>query len=189
MNDCWGSGRKPERVNIIVVGLLGSGKTTAAKVFLKYDFALVSSGDFIRDICRERGISTTRQDLQRVGAEFVEKIGIEEFVRRLVERGEGDRGTVFDGIRYVAAIDLLRTNYGRSVLMYIDAPLEAIRERLRARGEPERSFESIFDTPMESQVRETRGRCDILIDNSASLSEYISRIDGIAKSIVGDVGV
>lgn len=90
-------------------GSIASGKSTiAAAVAEALHWPCVSFGNYVRFVARSQGLVESREVLQAIGADLVEK-DVAEFARAVLAQADWRPGQsiVIDGIRHVTVLDHL----------------------------------------------------------------------------------
>jgi dephospho-CoA kinase len=91
-------------------GSIASGKSTiAAAVADAFHWPCVSFGNYVRFVARSQGLVESREVLQEIGADLVEK-DVAEFSRAVLAQADWQPGQsiVIDGIRHVTVLASLR---------------------------------------------------------------------------------
>jgi dephospho-CoA kinase len=169
-----------------LVGLPGSGKSEAATVAEDAGVPVVTMGDVIRAVCRERDLELTEGTMGEVATDLREQGGDDAIADRslpLIEDALGDADTVLvDGIRGQAEVDRFEAAFGDDfVLVSIDAPFETRLERIRERGR-----DPSADAREDLQTRDERERgygmdramddADLVVSNTDSLDAFHDRV-------------
>lgn len=89
------------RLLILVTGMPGGGKSTAAGAIAEMGFTLISMGDVIREEAKKRGVAPTDTNLGRIMVELRKKDGGVAVANLCVEKIQSSGSTRFvvDGIR------------------------------------------------------------------------------------------
>ena len=97
---------------ILITGMPGSGKSTAAKIFSDIKVPVVGMGDAVREQMRERGIEINDINLRSFSAEMRAKFGPDYVINLVSSKLDGVLASndiaVLDGVRNVAEIDFLK---------------------------------------------------------------------------------
>ncbi len=119
-------------------GTNGAGKDTVAEILAKnHGFLFISMTDMLRDEAIARGLTTDRENLRTISAEWRREHGLGVLVDRAVELYKskgGDNtysGLVISSIRNPGEIDSLHTHDGK--LLWVDADVEVRYERIQSR--------------------------------------------------------
>jgi dephospho-CoA kinase len=170
------------------VGLNGSGKDELAKYLeQRCSMQTLSAGDIARDIARQRGVPSTRENLHEISREYMARFGKDFFMVSVIAKVErfNWKAVAITGIRTPADAATLREHFGNQFyLVDIEVGNPALRfERTRKRGEPrdsdeyqeflehDRAEEEMF------QIRETAKKADIVIRNDSTIEEFHRRVD------------
>lgn len=161
-------------VIVVILGPPGSGKGTQAEP-LCADFGLVhvSTGDLLRAEVRQgTPLGRLVEPIIRSGALVPDDLVVRVIEQRL-RRPDARRGALLDGfprtLPQAEALDAMLARDGRSVdlVIWLDVPLELVRERILRRAREENRPD---DTP-EAVER----RLQVYLDETAPLLEYYRR--------------
>lgn len=116
-----------------ITGFISAGKGELTNILVKnYGFIPLSTGDAVRAEAVVQKIENTRTNLQALGDSMRHKHGGDFWIRRLLEKVEAGKDYVFEGIRNVEEITILRTMPDFH-LICVDASLEVRAQRVFAR--------------------------------------------------------
>jgi len=108
----------------LIVGLTGpicGGKGIVAEYLRKKGFFYTSTSEQVREECRRRKITITRENLQKLGDEMRKKFGSEVWAKRCWEMINKKKVplTIVDSIRGEAEVDFLKTksNFARNKVL------------------------------------------------------------------------
>ena len=170
-----------------LAGTNGSGKDSlAAFLVKKHGFLFVSSSDLLRAEAVKRGLSTDREHLRTISAEWRRESGLGVLVEKAIdyfhERPEGTyKGLITGSLRNPAEADAIHDHGGK--MIWTDADPQVRFARLQSRGredDPETYEQFVEHEAAEMQrsgdeatlsVADVKERCDIFIDNSGSAIE------------------
>ena len=93
---------------VFLIGLPGSGKSTAARYLEHLGFVSVSAGDCVRSLCRADNISLTRENLSRYGQRLIAERGYAYFAKLLLAQAGHADLVVFEGIRSLEVLTWLK---------------------------------------------------------------------------------
>lgn len=122
----------------IIIGLTGpiaGGKGIVAEYLRKKRFFYTSTSEQVREECRRRKITITRENLQKLGDQMRKKIGPEVWAKRCWETINKKKVplAIVDSIRGVAEVDFLKTK-PNFYLIGVIAPRRTRFKRVAARG-------------------------------------------------------
>lgn len=167
---------------VAIVGLPGSGKSEAADVARSEDIPVVTMGDVIREVCRDRDLDITEDTLGSVATSLREEDGLAAVAERslpLIESELEEQDVVLvDGIRGIAEAELFEKVFGDEFfLVSVEAPFETRLERIRARGrDPDADGRRDLRRRDEREIGYGMGaameRADVTVRNTGSLEEF-----------------
>ena len=178
----------------MVVGLCGriaAGKGEAADfIASKYDASIIRFSDILKDVLVVLGKEDSRENLQTLGAglrgAFSDNILIEAMKDRINKLDA--KAVVVDGVRYVPEAELV-SSFTRSILVYIDAPIDLRYERTLSRGtrgEADQTKAEFMGND-EGETEQTLGRlrelADVVIDNTGSMQDLHDKISVAVASL------
>jgi dephospho-CoA kinase len=163
------------------VGLPGSGKSEAAAVARRLDIPVVTMGDVIREVCRNRG-----HDPAEHHGTVAKSLREEEGPAAIAERSlpiiktklELSETVLVDGLRSDIELDCFRDAFGDDfILVSIEAPFKSRVKRLDKRGRDETDLDETALQKREERelgfgMGEAMDRADVVIENTESLSKF-----------------
>lgn len=168
--------------SVIICGLIGSGKTTAAKyVSLSHQFSIVSAGETIRELATLSGRASKRKDLQASGKDFLMKHGALHFAEVLVRKGS-DR-VVFEGIRPIEVVENIKIILPNSIIIFIN-----VDERIRISRftalykEPVEKFYEYMSDPLERDAARIQSIANYTIANNDDINHLYAELDRIIST-------
>lgn len=167
---------------IFVSGPPRAGKSTFVQCVSTDRYKIVRAARVIRDYGLPLHSSPLRADLQQKGQELLERLGFDGFAEVLLNAAEGAEFVIFDGIRPLMTICILRKRFRRFHLVYIDASVEVREERLRSLGEHE--FPTTLSHPIEKMTLEAKAHSNFVIDNNGTLDDFCRQVDNLAGEII-----
>lgn len=119
---------------ILITGMTGSGKTTLAGLFKIQGYRVLTMGDVIRNMAKEKGLDPTPSNLGSLATKIRERGGDVAVARRCVQKLQKikDNKGVVDGIRSIAEVNLFRNSFNVD-LIAVHASPETRYSRLRVR--------------------------------------------------------
>jgi dephospho-CoA kinase len=119
---------------ILLTGMAGSGKTTLSGIIRESGLRVITMGDVIRELAKQKGLEPTRENIGHL-AEEIRKEGPEAVARRCVEmlKREPDSLIVVDGIRSLAEVDAFKEEFDVVLIALWASPLSRYK-RLTRRG-------------------------------------------------------
>jgi dephospho-CoA kinase len=164
----------------IVVGLAGpiaSGKTTIGRELA--DSLGVSFGSFgrvVRMVAQNKGVSESRENLQRLGQQLVDQDPV-QLCRDVLDDAGWRRGTsvVIEGVRHQSIVDALR-QLVRPVpfrLVYVDVDL---RTELARTSLSDAVMKRYREDPTEIQLPNLRKIADLCVTGTSPVNQAVSKI-------------
>lgn len=171
---------------ICVVGMPGSGKGVAVKVFRDYGLSIVNMGDVIREEARTRGYEVTPANLGRVSLALREEYGDEEIAKRclgkIIKELSSGRDVVIEGIRSLKEIVYFKRRFrGDFYTLAIHSKPKVRFNRLKARGRG--------DDPEDWEEFEERDRRELGygMGSAIALAEYMIVNEGTLEELKGKI--
>jgi dephospho-CoA kinase len=183
---------------VIVIGVVGkqsSGKDVLVDYLCrKHGFKKLSTGDIIRTLAHERGMETTRENLQHVASELISKRSpeyITDLLLRKIDEAKWDRVGI-TGIRTPSDVHNLRNNLGDSfTLVFVSVGDPKLRfQRATERGKPRDtgSYKDFLGMDQREnelfQLEQTLAMADVIIENDGSLEDYRQRVEALFQRLV-----
>jgi dephospho-CoA kinase len=158
---------------VFMIGLPGSGKTTAATYLQDLGFFSVSAGDVIRSLCQNEGILLSRENLSAMGRRFLSEHGEAHFAELLLQQAGDKDKVVFEGIRPPDVLLWLKRRIPMTLTIFLEAPeRERLDRLLVARGEDESSYKKVMAFPMEQDILQIKSLVDVTIQNSGDVEDF-----------------
>ena len=182
----------------MIIGLTGTfaaGKGTVAEYLIGKGFQYYSLSDELRLLLRQKGISSTRENLITAGNSLRAKYGrgfLADLVVRRLRGSPSVQSSVVDGIRNLGEIEAFR-EFKDFFLVAVDAPVDIRYERARHRGS-ERDPKS-FSLFLTQQKREMAGKdtdqqivacmkeADVTIINDGDYKKLYKQIEKILEEV------
>ena len=168
--------------NIVLSGTIGAGKSTAA-VYLseKYDYVHLSYVEKIwKPILAKRKVNPSRENLQDLGEELMQKHGLEGLARLILPYLPKDRPFVIDDIRSPVVLSELRECIRKDlILVFIDTSAASRTPRLQIRDNLTSADElrSIESRITEKSIPDLEACADIVVVNNGSKTDFYKQID------------
>jgi len=152
---------------ILITGMPGSGKTTLANKFRVRGITVVSMGDVIRDLAREKDILPTPENLGRL-ATGIRKVGGDDAVTKLcvnsIEKIQDDV-VIVDGIRSVREVEVFSQMFEVAlVAVFADQKIRNARFMTRGRRDDPKDMATF-------KARDKRER-SYSVESAIALADY-----------------
>lgn len=173
------------RFSIILTGLLGSGKTTGAAHLKKSGWDVISTGDIIREMCRQEGLQTSRKSLQEFGARLLQEKGYDYLANIMLSKCPNSDKVVFEGIRPLQVVNSIKKALPKVLIIFIEARATTREKRLKMSDDPDNHvFNEIEKNPLERDVLKIKQIADAIINNDTELNYFYSELDRIVSSFL-----
>lgn len=175
-----------------LVGLLGSGKGTAAKILKeRYKAKIYRFSTILRDILDRLSVEKSRENLMTLSEVLRQGFGDEVLAYALENDAVSASAdlVVIDGIRRLSDLAALES-LPQFTLVAIEAPADIRYERVKNRGEnvgekqlSRKEFEKQEKLPTEATIPEVMARAAIKIDNSGTITDLEIKIGELMKNL------
>ncbi len=156
-----------EKSVIVVSGLSGAGKTFASEHLTRIGYRRISVGDFFRDILKREGREETRANLDAAGGEYLSKYGAASLGRALIERIDDSQRVVFDGIRPTETILMIKNEFPKCKVVFVEANENVRLRRLRVRGLRDEDLEALANSHIEREGERVKNIADHTVTNNS----------------------
>jgi dephospho-CoA kinase len=182
---------------VVVVGLPGSGKSTAAKILAKrMKAAVVHSGDIIRAEIRRRGLPYTPKNDAAIARWFHsgrESLLTSRAWNVALKKASRKKTIIFEGFRSPLHIRYLQMLSGiRPIVIAITAPftIRAKRELKRGRFGKSQTMSYLRKREMletKHGVKRLISKADYKIDNSGDIEKLQTYLTKLSKKLNKDI--
>ena len=168
----------------VVIGIIGkirSGKSSLSRALSEnLNFPHVSFGDQVRSITRQRGLEPSREVLQEIGEDLVQR-SAKEFCEAVLKQVPWQRGQslIVDGIRHLKIVEILCDLVRPSVLrlVYVRTADDVRESRLADEIHSPQDLEKIDHHSTEEQVGTILpGLADLTVDGEKPIEDVISEV-------------
>lgn len=178
---------------LAVVGMCGSGKSTAIDYLIEKKIPKIYFGGVILKGMQEAGLEDTPENEKKFREEIREKEGKDFVVRRVVKEAKdliaaGQKRIVLDGLYSWTEYKILREEFPTEMtVVAIVVPKALRRKRLAER--PERPFNAQQAAERDKTEIENLEKggpiaiADYYVDNSGTIKEFHEKFAGICKEI------
>lgn len=187
---------------IALVGLTGSGKTKAAKVFKEHDFEYVRFGQAVLDEVLRQGLEVNEENERRIREELRQKHGMAAMAKILVPVFDSllkkEMKIIADGLYSWEEYTLLKDKYGdKLIILALYAGPETRYKRLtNRRYDPKTDKKAIYRayTPEIARARDYAqienlhqagpiAMADYTIVNEGSLEKFKAEVEAFIKTV------
>jgi dephospho-CoA kinase len=186
--------QQKDKIILGIAGELLSGKTTAAEFYIKnYSAKHYKFSGLIDQVLSTLHLPLTRKNEQDMGAMMKELYGDGVWAHALATNAllSDHAFVLFDGLRKIEEIKVLKQELPSFRLVYIDAPLELRFERSKNRTEKpddgQRSFEEFKASQLHAadiDIASLRDHADHLISNTGSLDEFHAQLAAAMQGFI-----
>ena len=170
---------------ILITGMSGSGKTTLADKFRVRGVAVVTMGDVIRGLAREKGLPSTPENLGSLATGIRDEGGDDAVAKLCVEKIESmpDAVILVDGIRSIREVEVFDDRFEvASVAVF--APQETRYARLIARGRSDdpkelATFKARDDRELSFSLGHAIALADFMVLNEGSLEDFEDEFENL----------
>jgi dephospho-CoA kinase len=181
-----------EPIIIALSGRIASGKTAISKAVAEnLNLPRVSFGDYVRLVARQRGLPESREFLQRIGSDLVER-NVKQFCYDVLAQvnWQHRESVIIDGIRHIKVLNTLReiTAPVAVYLIFIKVD-ETVREARLLKREEENSIKYQRHLEWDSTENQVKGELEkvasLVIYNFHSLEDIkMEVIDWIRGTVM-----
>ncbi len=177
---------------IILTGMPGSGKSTAAEEFLKLNIPVIGMGDAVRREMRRRGIDISNRSIRlfskRMTGKYGNKYVINLVKKELIEVFKSNNMAVLDGSRRISEVEEVRKEGHMPIILGIIADKHTRFERIiNRKNESDFSSYSEFEwrekLELSYGVAEVIATSDYYIYNSKSKKKFVSDIKSFLSKV------
>jgi len=173
-------------LKICIAGKICSGKSTVARavaVHTRYPFT--SFGDILRKYSVKSGLSASREVLQSLGQDLIDRFGHEGFLKWSIDHSpyiRWDDVLIIDGLRHEVIYRCLVELFPASVLVYCVCDRETQLSRLMNRDKITRTeAEKIISHKTDAYVDELESKAHIVYRPECEISSFLSHLDEFIK--------
>ena len=176
-----------------LIGTIGAGKDTVSDYIRdNYKFNVITMGDLVREVAKERGVEANRDNLTAIQKEHVERFGGDYWIKKVVERVKKNRWekVIINGIRRPVDAEVAKKSFGNDiVLVLVDADVQVRFSRLQRRGrvgDPKTMEEFGHQEQSEFEkfdFKNTLKHVEKTIHNNTSLENLRKSTDDLLKTL------
>lgn len=163
---------KPIKTSIIIIGRICSGKTTYSKEIANFlNIRTKSFGAYLKYYCELNGIEVNRENLQKIGEEYI-KTQPKIFLQKVLSfENDGSDIIIIEGVRHKIIFDELLHLSENVLPIFIDADQQTRYQRYINRNKESdiivsfKQFLTIDNHPVEIEIESLRSRCSFIIDS------------------------
>jgi dephospho-CoA kinase len=173
---------------IILTGLPGSGKTTAAFFYKKRKIPVVRMGDLTENILKKTHLSLSWENEEyvkiKVRIELGEDIYAKVAVKEIKDKVFGAEQVIIEGLRTKEELIYFRRNFVKIKLIYIDASSQIRYERLkRRRVRPQTERQSKSRDKLEGKllgIENLKKIAEVKVSNEGTKAEFYRKLKKIS---------
>lgn len=178
---------------IAIVGMTGSGKSTAVDYFTSKGYPKVHFGNMAYEIMAERGIEKGEENEKKFRVDIRKELGDDVYAKKAADQIErlheaGQRRIIIDGIYHWEEYKTLKHLYpGEMTTIAIVGPKEMRYKRLEDREDrpqsPAISAERDYNEIESINKGGPIAIADYFVNNDGSQDDLVRRLDTIANDI------
>ncbi len=170
---------------ILITGMSGSGKTTLANKFRLRGIAIVTMGDVIRGLAREKGLPLTPETLGRLATGIREEGGDDAVAQLCVEKIDDmpDDIVLVDGIRSIREVEVFGDRF-EVALVAVFASQKTRYARLITRGRSDdpkelATFKARDDRELSFSLSHAIALADYIVLNEGGLKDFENEFENL----------
>lgn len=175
---------------IALVGLPGSGKSTAARIFAEEGFQIIRFGDITEEYIKKADLSMNEKNEMAVRESLRKEHGMDVYAKLnkdRIDRALKHGNVVIDGVYSYEEYEFLRKEYDDVLLIAVDSTAEKRYERLAKREKRPLDKDDAEDrdkTEIENlNIKTTIKAASHVLHNNFSEHELKEHIEHILKKI------
>ena len=167
---------------ILVAGGTCSGKSTLTlRIAERTGYPVTSFGSILRKYAYESNLPLAVESLQRIGQEFIDKLGYDGFLQWTIEHTfhiNWDNTLIIDGIRHIAMYESIARIFPTNVLIYCFCDKQTQIERLMNRDSIlMEEAECIIAHPLEQFVSGLEYVSNLLFRPGDSTENFLTQLE------------
>lgn len=174
-----------------IVGLIGSGKDTAAKyIEEKYGYTSISYSEIVHEKVREEGLEPTRENLQNIAKMYREKYGMDYFAKLAVEKAlnSGSDKIILKDLRRKEDVEYPKKMFENFYVIeiYANKRIRFMRLKKRATKRDPKTWKEFYEQENKEKAlgfHEAIKYSNYRINNNGNLKSLYVKIDRIIKEI------
>ena len=175
-------------LKILIAGGTCSGKSTLTLRIAEHTgYPITSFGSILRKYAYENNLPLTVESLQKIGQEFIDKLGYDGFLQWTMEHSpqiQWNGALVVDGIRHVAMHESITRMFPINVLVYCVCDKQIQLERLINRDSISlEDAERIVSHPLEQFVSEFEHIAHLLFRSGDSTENFLAQLQVLIEKI------
>ena len=175
---------------IALVGLPGSGKSTAAALFNKKGFQIIRFGDITEEYLKKAGLSLNEKNERAIRESLRKENGMEAYAKLNkdnIDRSLKHGKVVIDGLYSYEEFKFLKKEYEDIILITVETSPEKRYERLSKREKrslTEKEAEQRDKTEIENlNIQKTIDSADFTLHNIFTEHELEEQIEKIIEKV------
>ena len=159
-----------------ISGSIASGKTTAARILEAKGWQYVRFSEVLADLLVQEGRDVNRENLQEIGYRINSEKGQRWLGRALLEKIEGEKKIVVDGLRFPEDHAFLVEEFGPAFRhVHIEAKYEIRTDRYQIDSNAS-DFRTAIEHPLEQHSAAMQKLADFTLSNDDSISEFTDSV-------------
>jgi dephospho-CoA kinase len=127
--------RAASGTSIAITGHISAGKSTLIReLAARHPWSVISFGEYVRSVARQRSLPTDRKSLQELGYDLFRSLGAKAFTDTVIAHSAPLSNVwLLDGVRDAAIVAALRQEHATTMVIFLDVPARMRYERHVAR--------------------------------------------------------
>ncbi|MFQ6010725.1 MAG: AAA family ATPase [Nitrososphaerales archaeon] len=185
--------RRSDKKLLLITGMPGAGKSTAAMETRELGFDVVVMGDIIREETASRGFSITDLNCGRVMKEIREEMGPSVIARLSIPKIQASQKSLIaiDGVRSKSEVDEFRAAFPSTRLLAILASQDRRYDLITKRSREDRpSDRTVFNARDERELKVGVGELipeaeEVILNEKITLIDLRTRLLTLVRGMFG----
>ncbi len=176
---------------LILTGLPGSGKTTAAGFFRRKKIPVIRMGDLTDAFLKEENLPFSQENEKRVRESLRKKYGVDIYAKKTYAKVskclEVQPMVVIDGMRSGEELDYFQKNLPDVKIIFLEAGQDIRYQRLSVRPERPLTYEDAKKRDMSELTQlglyTLRKSADFILGNNGTEADLFKKLEDMLKKI------
>lgn len=173
-----------DRTTVIISGVIGAGKTTAAQYLEKRNFVSARYSQVLEKQLQEQGKPIIRSNLQQIGGQVHDNEGQRWLGAQLLKQTGDKPFIVIDGVRFREDVSYMRETFGPACMhIHITTSEKARTRRMAGKSREDLDLNMASTSSTEQEVASLGELADIVISNSSTKRTFYDAIDKAMENL------